>query len=647
MADEFILHHLGSLPIFAHLTRPQLEQVATGVELQRYQLGSIIFAVGEPAKGMYKFLSGQAELWQPVEGGQPRLLATIGSNQFLNQNALVRQTTESATLRVIQAAHVLMISRESLIDTIAQNPDIQDRLPVKIEMPMISPRYQYRPNTQQFRNAPTASTPTHRTPLNVPHAQKTPDRVPNAVYEDNVEASAQNTSNLVSIPDNPIAKKVFRSQRDDETVLLDTRRHWWAYVGKAWFPLLILIAMVWVSSLVNNVAITVAIDGLALILPGGLMLYFYLEWRNDHLIVTNHRVLHIERTIRTLKTSVKEMTIHGIQEMNAEDIVPNDPFSRLWNYGKITLQSAGEGGNIIFDRVTSPQKIQNLIIQYRRDQEQQQEQQHIAKIQADVDRALGKAPVPTAQEQEKPKNQPKSGNIRTWLGWTKQVNSNGDAIYRKHPIFWWRITWLPTLLTLVSIGALIGTLFIWDVLGIIGTLLAFLAFIFCSAWLYFADWDWRNDMYIIGDETIQLIHKRPFWLQNENDQVYLERIDNVISEKGGLAQTILNYGHVRLLLVGADKNDAKVFRYVANPQEVQAEVTHHQDQMRRRKQAEASNQRRQELTEYLSVYHQTTGSGGQSDPHGIPDANIPSATQSPDSPPTGRGRIRPPNIPRS
>lgn len=648
MADEFILYHLGSLPIFSHLTRPQLEQVANAVEVQRYEIGSIVFGFGDSAKGMYKFLSGQAELWQPVEGGQPRLLATIGSNQFLNQNALVRQATESATLRVLQPAHVLMISRDGLIDVLAQNPEIQERLPVKIEMPMISPRYDYRPSTPQFNSAPAATQQTLPTPLNVPHARKTPDRVPNANFE--AQTTISDSASLET-DEIPIEKRLFRSQRPDEVILLDTRRHWWAYVGKAWFPLLIFVAMIWVSSLVDAVAITVAIDGLAFILPGGLMLYFYLEWRNDHLIVTNHRVLHIERTIHTLKSSVKEMSIHGIQEINAEDIVPNDPFSRLWNYGKITLQSAGEGGRIIFDRVTSPQKIQNIIIQHRRDQQHQQEQQHIAQIQADVDRALGRVSVPSAQQQEKTKNEPKTGgNIRTWLGWTKQIRSNGDVIYRKHPIFWWRITWVPMLFTLLSLGALIGSLVIWDALGIVDTLLAFLGVIICGAWLYFADWDWRNDMYVIGDETIQLIHKRPFWLQNENDQVYLERIDNVISEKGGFSQTLFNYGHVRLLLVGADKNDAKVFRYVANPQEVQAEVTKHQDQMRRKKQEEAAVQRRSELTEYLSVYHQTTGSGQQSGQHGIPtipETNIPSATQTPDSPPTGRNRMRPPNVPRS
>ena len=64
------------------------------------------------------------------------------------------------------------------------------------------------------------------------------------------------------------------------------------------------------------------------------------------------------------------------------------------------------------------------------------------------------------------------------------------------------------------------------------------------------DWDWRNDLYIISDDTITLVHKRPFFLQSLRDQILVERIDNVESVTRGIVAALLKYGDVRMSLGG-------------------------------------------------------------------------------------------------
>ncbi|MEO0563206.1 MAG: hypothetical protein AAF125_13950, partial [Chloroflexota bacterium] len=114
---------------------------------------------------------------------------------------------------------------------------------------------------------------------------------------------------------------------------------------------------------------------------------------------------------------------------------------------------------------------------------------------------------------------------------------------------------------------------------------------------------WRNDLYIIGDEKVTLIHKRPLWLQNEVEQVLLDRVDNVLSETSGLLDTVFQRGDVKLSLVGEGLNSAKVFEKVHRPHEVQAEISRRQARARINA-ADAEDQRqRATIQEYLSAYH--------------------------------------------
>jgi hypothetical protein len=177
-------------------------------------------------------------------------------------------------------------------------------------------------------------------------------------------------------------------------------------------------------------------------------------------------------------------------------------------------------------------------------------------------------------------------------------------------------------------------------------------------WFYLADWDWRHDMYMITDDKIEIIHRRPLWLQNENDQILLSRVDNVTSDRHGVIQSLFNYGNVTISLIGSQEGEAKRFRFVPTPQVIQAEITRRIDSMGRKRQQQDEQRRRDEMAEYLAVYHeqQAAQQAAQSaqnpaaNPGVIPAANFPNASPGapePRTPPApGRDNVRPPNIPR-
>ena len=416
----------------------------------------------------------------------------------------------------------------------------------------------------------------------------------------------------------------FKGQRPNETVLLDTRRHWWAFVRKAWFPGVVAGALLVIAGLMTSAFLQLCLGGLAIVLPGLLMLYFYLEWRNDHIIITNQRLIHIEQTIHTMETSISEVNMDSIHQVNA-DIVTSDLFSRVFGYGTVSLRTAGEAGNIYLTVIPDPDGIQDLVLQTRVQGEQAEQREHHQEIRAEIDRVLsGQGGVAPAVERTTP----------------------AETVYRKHPMVWIRNLFIPGLLMVFSIVFFLLTLTVsaLDGLGLLGPLIAFLFFLLGGVGFYWAYWDWRNDIYLVGEDIIRLIHRRPLFLQNEDDQLLLESVDNVVSERKGLFQSLLNYGNVRISLIGGDVGDSKTFYGVPHPQEVQEEITRRQARVRNRGKEDAERQRKGEIAEYLKVYHETVG-GEQAGAQ--PQPQQPYTQQTPPPQPRApQDRMRPPGIPK-
>ncbi len=637
MVDSFIIAHIKSLPTFAHLNAEQTERVAEVVRVQQFAVGDLVFQQGQPARGMVKLISGEARLWQLNIQNQQQLVGTIVANQYLNEAALARPSSEGATLQIIKPSVVMLIEREPLLAILATRSDILSAIPLDIQG-IPAP---VNPTSPQSQNSPISRSPSAMGGLPQQRKQR-PASINTPSPNNPVMPNTRTEPQQAPKDDIPIAKpkekKVFRNQRDNENLLIDTRRHWWAFMRKVWLPTLIVSIIFGLSALIPaNIALP--LDGFAFVLFASMMMYFYLEWQNDHLIVTTQRILHIERVILTFQQRISEVPFASIQEINADEFT-QDPFSRLFRFGKVEIKTPGDSGNIVFNVVPAPLAIQKTIFTHRNRTQEQQEQRHEDEVRAVIDRVVtgDESHMPTVKDDAKPQPQEK----RSLLGWQRTVNEDGEVIYRKHWLFWLWHTFVPGFAVLGSFLFIIASLFLapLQALGILGPILGVVLLIISGLWLYWADWDWRNDMYIINDETIQLIHKRPLWLQSETDQVFLIRIDNVVSDKSGIFQTLFDYGDVRLALVGADKGDAKVFKYVPNPQNVQAEITQRQERIRTKQQKQEEIQRKEEIAEYLRMYHETTGGGG-----GNIGPNFTQDSYQTTSP--KRGNMRPPNIPRT
>ncbi|HUN07295.1 MAG TPA: cyclic nucleotide-binding domain-containing protein [Aggregatilineales bacterium] len=588
MADRFVLSQLRRQPLFTRLTPEQLELVASVVQVLRVNPGEMIFAQGQAAYGLAMFVSGEGQLTQfnPQTGGEV-VIGHVRSGEYVNQDALFANIISPATLRITDEAVILSLSRAHMANLLSYYPDLQ----------------------AAFQPA-------------IPQA--------NALSND--------------------PPRAFKAQRANEDALLETHLHWWSFVTRAWLALLgaaLALAGLFVAPIF---APTVPWPFLAfplLALTGVGMIYFYLEWRNDKLTITGQRVMFEHRNLLTFRTIRNEIPIDGIHVINV-DVPMTDFMARILNYGTLIIKTTGDTDNLVLKHTPNPKQVQGFIFDARKTaQEHKNSAERDARLQAirgDIDRALG---VDPQMAESKPLASKPGQSDEGWLS-TRFTNAQGDTVYRKHRVVWFSHLMFPFGL---FIGA--GLLFAAATFGIMGQpaiglageALAVVLAVISVIWMYWSDWDWRNDMYIVGDEKITIIHKRPLWLQDRTEQVLLAQVDNVVSETAGVINTLIQMGDVKILLSGTDEKSAKHFRNVYRPDDIQEEISRRQARTgEAAREADAARQR-QAIVDYLAVYHQASGiqSGGSV----AYSQGFAEPAQAPETPiiPHSRDRVRPPGIP--
>jgi hypothetical protein len=455
----------------------------------------------------------------------------------------------------------------------------------------------------------------------------------------------------------------FRTQREDERVLHKSHRHAWAYLRWMWIPLLIMVSFWALAYFVPSLtALWVLLSG---VVPAGLAIYLYLEWKNDTVIITDQRVKQITFHIPTLSEVRDEVAIESVQETNV--VIPSlDFFAWILGYGHVEIKTAGSAGNFTLVFMPDPQHIQDLLMESYQQNQRASEARDQEVMRAEVKRWMQqqrsgqRAPEqpheqPTIDDGEPEYNVTADqiekfgthtgGPLSPFV--TGFSTEGGATVHRKHWLIWLRQVILPFLLMLASVVlfVLMLSVGVFQALMPVGLAIPAVMFLIGAVWGYFADWDWRHDYYVLTDTNITIIHQRPFFLQSENDKILLKQVDNVVAESSGILQQVLKYGDVRVALVGSDA--PKHLHDIANPVEVQSEISRRQRRMEARQEENSRRAQREAIGEYLSMYHEMN----QQNP-GSPQwqQQQPTQNQAPQqpriSPAAPRDRNRPPGLPR-
>ncbi len=366
------------------------------------------------------------------------------------------------------------------------------------------------------------------------------------------------------------------------------------------------------------------------------LMYTIVDYFNDFYALTDRRVVHRERVL-LIREDWEEIPLHRVQDI----IVRQGLQGKLLRYGTLVVQSAAAGGNILMERIPSPNTVQRRILDERSRARSRMEAWRREKLREDMQKRLfeqllafwpdiatgqnhpldREASPPTAEEKE-PKQPSWIGRIGALLG-----ISGGERApmampwapishWRVGNTLYWRKHWLNLLGRIALPLALL--LFLLSLLGLLiigvpilgralpqhmGIFLAWLVlFLATLGWFIWQYDDWRNDMYVLLTDRLQDIEKKPFFFQEERREAPLSQVQTVQLRMRGIISQLFNYGDIVIKTAAAGGD--LTFDFVPNPREVVREIQRALEEFRRQQEQREYERQQGMMAEGFEIYHE-------------------------------------------
>lgn len=404
--------------------------------------------------------------------------------------------------------------------------------------------------------------------------------------------------------------------RDDEWAVFFVQRHWTRLFRQVAAPLLFIALLLPALSYLFShgttvatiLAVVVAIPIFASFL---VVIWQYLNWRDDYFVLTTQRVIHIERDW-PFDVHSEECSLDTIQDIYE---VRSGVTANILNYGNLVLQTAGETVDIDIDNIPNPAHLRAMIFQ----QIERAKARDLLRARGQIRDLLArrlkieKAPSPPPS-----KTLPAPPRVRrlwmlltfSWLweylfprSWV-ETDDGGTIILRR---FWllgllrYMEVFIPLLILTVGGGAFL--LERWNNADIhfASWFIAWLILeaILLAALLWFVE-DWRNDYVQLTPSHIILVEQKPLLLREARREARLDRIQNLSFQVPGFWGQLLKYGHVQFETAGREgRFELKWVRY---PSKVRSLISDRQYAYTQRQRQIEATQRQDELLSWFATY---------------------------------------------
>jgi hypothetical protein len=520
-----------------------MAHVINRFERMEFEPGKTLIQQGESGDRFYVLFRGKVRVTRK-DGIQERQLNILTPGDYFGEEALLFDRPRSASITAITPVVVLSLNRESFFDLMAEFPEIRQNLAATAES-----RYLVR-------------------------------------------------------------RENFDWIGDDEVIYLISRKHELFLFVSLILPVFMLLASI--PILVFGFGAQTPFfrvlgigAGVLLSLGGvGLGVWNWIDWGNDYYIVTNQRVVWLERVI-VFYYSRREAPLVHVLAVN----VRSSFWGQIFNYGNVDVRTFT--GGILMKNCAMPKRFASYIEGYQNRARELQKQAEADTIERELRQRMGLDPAPELSRQERPRSTPlrkprrkvKPGSLRDKLDTFLQVRFERDGVitYRKHwLVLLWKI-WQPTL---VFVFLVVGTIYLlWNqlvsdpVLGVSLFLGLFILYIGVLLWWGYQYWDWSDDVYQLTPDQILDIEKKPLGTEDKKSAP-LDSILSLEHTRLGIIQLIFNYGDV-IINVGQTKFD---FRGVYNPDRVHADVADYIEARRRKRQEGEAARDRQRMLDWFGTY---------------------------------------------
>ena len=416
----------------------------------------------------------------------------------------------------------------------------------------------------------------------------------------------------ISIESRRLARALrFNWLRNDEVVYFVARKHYTLLIDALALPVFLCLAALGIAGWGILVHSWMAGVGGALLFVGmvGWTIWRGIDWGNDYYIVTNQRVVWLEKVVG-IYDSRQEAPLSTILSVGVE----TDFTGRLLDYGDVVVRTFV--GKIPFKHVAHPYQASHMV------EEQWSRSKHVASaaekeaIRNAIRRKLGL----TVQVGEKTEKQPEKAPVPMLYkpGWGAIIvaklfqNSkifkvrfeSGDTVtYRKHIFVLIRNIFLPAFVCLLFVIGMGIRAFIWFRGVRVGVDILFVSLFFVFAYplwrLIYQYLDWSNDIFQVTDDQIIDIDKKPFGTE-ERKAAPLEHILATASERLGILGHIFNYGTVYITVGGSRLS----FEDVYNPTAVQLDIDNRRIARKAKQEEGRITDEREHMAEWLAAYHE-------------------------------------------
>lgn len=115
---------LKSVPLFAGLTNPELEELAASVRRVRFPRKNIVFQEGDPGDFLLILQKGRVKVTLLGESGQETILAMLEPPAFLGEISLLDDAPRSATVVAMEPTEFLRLARAPFIALVKEHPQM-------------------------------------------------------------------------------------------------------------------------------------------------------------------------------------------------------------------------------------------------------------------------------------------------------------------------------------------------------------------------------------------------------------------------------------------------------------------------------------------------------------------------------------------
>ena len=124
---------LKKVPIFSELGRRDLDRLSKLMVPRTVKAGEVIIKENDQAAGFFVISSGKVEVVRGVDSGNPQVLNTLGPGDFFGEMALFEGFPRYATVRAVEDAECLAMTRWDFMAEMKNHPEIAvSMLPVLV-----------------------------------------------------------------------------------------------------------------------------------------------------------------------------------------------------------------------------------------------------------------------------------------------------------------------------------------------------------------------------------------------------------------------------------------------------------------------------------------------------------------------------------